>query len=571
MSKFLSNDARSANRRRLLKLGITSGLATTAYGLFSRQTSNAAVSGPPRVAPSVTPPVTSVATPFLQPFLDPLPIPRVKAPMALMPAPGQFPVVGEAGRGPHQRFTEFQPRVLYEVKVHSASHRFHTQLPVEQIWGYDGLLPGPTFVGHVNTPILVRFRNQLPLDHVGFGSPEIAVHLHSGHVGPASDGFAGDYFSSRKAGPTLRNPGAFYDYHYPNFPHAGDMREITNTFWYHDHRDEFTAANVYKGLAGFYLLFDPLDTGDETTGLRLPSGVGRYDIPMLLQDKRFDSGGNLFFDQFNNEGFLGNHFLINGKVQPYFRVEARKYRFRLLNGSMARYFEMYLTDERDSNHDFVFIASDGNLLGRPLTLKKILLGMGERADIIVDFSRYAPGTVLYLVNRIAQDDPRKPREERLYPGIRMLRIEVGERTPDSSVIPATLRPQGPRANLVGARRRTWKFERTNGQWAINGKLFDPDRVDAVIKQGVSEIWELEAGGGWAHPVHIHLEDFWVLSINGKAPPPEWAGRKDTLSLLPGWKAEVLVRFRDFTGKYMMHCHQHAHEDHAMMIRFDVVP
>ena len=82
---------------------------------------------------------------------------------------------------------------------------------------------------------------------------------------------------------------------------------------------------------------------------------------------------------------------------------------------------------------------------------------------------------------------------------------------------------------------------------------------------------MEAGGGWAHPVHIHLEDFLILSINGMAPPPEWAGRKDTISLLPGWKAEVLVRFRDFTGKYMMHCHQHAHEDHAMMIRFDVVP
>jgi len=559
MTHFLPNDLPKLSRRRLLKLGMTTGMATTGYGLFSYQASDATAAG------------TSFAAPYLQPFLDPLPIPRVKAPTTLTPLPGKLPVDGEAGRDPHQRFEDFPPQVSYEVNVRAAPHRFHTQLPIEQIWGYDGLLPGPTFVGRVNTPTLVRFRNQLPLDHVGFGSPEISTHLHSGHVGPASDGFANDYFSPRKAGATLRYPGAFYDYHYPNYPHAGDMREITNTFWYHDHRDEFTAANVYKGLAGFYLLFDPLDTGDETSGLRLPSGVGRYDIPMLLQDKKFDSGGNLFFDQFDNEGFLGNHFLINGKVQPYFRVEGRKYRFRLLNGSMARYFEICLTDERDLNHDFTFIASDGNLLGRPLTLKKILVGMGERADIIVDFSRYAPGTVLYLVNRIAQDDPRKPRDERLYPGIRMMRIEVGERTADNSVIPAVLRPQGPRASLVGARRRAWKFERNNGQWSINGKFFDPERVDAVIKQGVSEIWELEAGGGWAHPVHIHLEDFWVLSINGKAPPPEWAGRKDVISLLPGWRVEVLVRFRDFTGKYMMHCHQHAHEDHAMMIRFDVVP
>ena len=559
MTNFSPNDTPKLNRRRLLKLGITSGVATTGYGLFSYQVSDAAAADAPFVTPS------------LQPFLDPLPIPRVKAPTTLTPSPGKLPVEGEAGRDPHQRFEDFPPQAFYEINVRAASHRFHTQLPEEQIWGYDGLLPGPTFVGRINIPMLVRIRNQLPLDHVGFGSPEISTHLHSGHVGPASDGFASDYFSPRKAGPTLSRPGKFYDYHYPNFPHGGDMREITNTLWYHDHRDEFTAANVYKGLAGFHLLFDPLDTGDETTGLRLPSGVGRYDIPMLLQDKKFDAGGNLSFDQFNNEGFLGNHFLINGKVQPYFRVEGRKYRFRLLNGSMARYFEMYLTDERDHNQDFTFIASDGNLLERPLTLQKILLGMAERAEIIVDFSLYAPGTVLYLVNRIAQDDPRKPREERLFPGIRMLRIEVGERTPDNSVVPALLRPQSPRANLAGVRRRAWKFGRSNGQWSINGKLFDPERVDAAVKQGVSEIWELEAGGGWAHPVHIHLEDFLILSINGMAPPPEWAGRKDTISLLPGWKAEVLVRFRDFTGKYMMHCHQHAHEDHAMMIRFDVVP
>ena len=558
MTDFSSGKPTSLNRRQLLKLGVASGVATSTYGLVSPKTSSAAV-----VAP--------IVGPYLQPFIDRLPIAPVKAPSTLTPLPGRLPVAGEAGREPHQRFDQLRPQVSYEIYVRAARHRYHTQLPEEQVWGYDALVPGPTFVSRINVPAVVRFRNLLPQEYVGFGSPEISTHLHSGHVGPASDGFAGDYFSPRKAGPTLRYPGAFYDYHYPNMPHGGDPRDITNTFWYHDHRDEFTAANVYRGLAGFYLVFDSFDTGNETTGLRLPSGVGRYDIPMLLQDKKFDSGGNLFFDQFDPEGFLGNHFLINGKVQPYFRVESRKYRFRLCNGSMARYFEMYLTDANDRNQDFTFIASDGNLLERSLTLRKILLGMAERADIIVDFSRYAPGTVLYLVNRIEQTDPKKPTENRLYPGIRMLRIEVGERTPDNSVIPALLRPQAPRANLVGARRRKWMFERNNGQWSINGKFFDPLRVDAVVKQGEPEIWELEAGGGWAHPIHIHLEDFRILSINGMPPPPEWAGRKDTVSLLPGWRAEVLVRFRDFTGKYMMHCHHHMHEDHAMMIRFDVVP
>jgi FtsP/CotA-like multicopper oxidase with cupredoxin domain len=546
-------------RRTLLKVAAASGVATASYGLFSPRTSNAENKG------------KEEQKIYLQPFIDPLPIPPIKTPTTLTPAPARLAVSGEAGREAHQRFEEFRPQIHYEVHVRAGRHRFHAHLPEEQIWGYDGTVPGPTFVNRSGVPVAVRFRNELPQDYVGFGSPEVITHLHSAHTGPAADGFAGDYYSARKAGPTLRYPGAFLDHHYPNYPANGDPREITNTMWYHDHREEFTAANVYKGLAGFYLVFDQLDTGDENTGLHLPSGVGRYDIPLLLQDKKFDSGGNLFFDQFDPEGFLGNHFLVNGKVQPYFRVEGRKYRFRMLNGSLARYFDMYLADERDRDQDFTFIASDGNLLERPLQLKKILMGSAERADIIIDFSKYAPGTVLYLVNRLAQEDPRKPRDDRLYPGSRMLRFEVGEPTADRSMIPKFLRELPPTSLARVARKREWKFERRNGQWAINGRFFDPERVDAVVKQGVPEIWTFDAGGGWAHPIHVHLEDYRILSINGKPPPPEWAGRKDTVLLLAGWKVEILVEFRDFTGKYLMHCHQGAHEDHAMMIRFDVVP
>lgn len=546
------------SRRTLLKLAGASGVATAGSGLFAPHAGHAQTTGP---VPAI----------FLQPFIDALPIPPIKTPTVLDPAPAMLPVAGEAGRDPHQRFDEFRPQMHYEVRVRAGRHRFHAHLPEEQVWGYDGIVPGPIFVNRVGVPLAVRFRNELPQDYVGFGSPEIITHLHGAHVGSSSDGFAGNFYSVRKAGPTISYPGAFYDHHYPNFPSHGDPREISNTLWYHDHREEFTAANVYKGLSGFYLLFDALDSGDETTGLRLPGGVGRYDIPLLLQDKKFDAGGNLVFDQFDPEGFLGNQFLVNGKVQPYFKVEGRKYRFRLLNGSLARYFEMYLADERDRNQDFTFIASDGNLLERPLTLKKIMLAMAERADILIDFSKYAPGTVLYLVNRIAQEDPRKPKDDRLYPGIRMLRFEVGERSADASVIPALLRPAAPRTLAAGIRRRVFKFERKNGQWLINDRFFDPERVDAAVKQGVAEIWTFETSGGWAHPVHVHLEDFRILTINGKPPPPQWAGRKDVVALLPGARAEVLVRFRDFTGKFVMHCHQTAHEDHAMMIRFDVVP
>jgi FtsP/CotA-like multicopper oxidase with cupredoxin domain len=330
---------------------------------------------------------------------------------------------------------------------------------------------------------------------------------------------------------------------------------------------------VYKGLAGFTLVFDDLDTGDETTGLRLPSGVGKYDIPLLLQDKKFDASGHLFFDQFDPEGFVGDKHVVNGKVQPFFNVEARKYRFRLLNGGLTRFLEMYVTDDRDRNQEFTFIASDGNLLPESLTLKKILMGMAERADIIIDFSKYDPGTVLYLVNRLEQKDPRKPTGKRLFPGIRVLQFRVGSppAIPDQSQIPKKLREMPPISLAAVARRREFKFERTNGQWAINNRFFDPERIDADPKRGVPEIWTFDTGGGWAHPIHVHLDEFRILSINGKPPPPEWAGRKDMVPLLPGDEAEILVRFTDYLGRYVMHCHNTVHEDHAMMIRFEVIP
>lgn len=327
-----THGASDPGRRTLLKSGAAAGALTAAYGWLAPGAGTAQTTTP---APA----------PYLEPFLDPLTIPPVKSPTLLYPRPGREPVAGDAGRDPHQRFEDFAPQREYELRARPARHRYHLHLPEETVWAYDGFVPGPTFVTRVGQPVMVRVRNELPARHVGYGSPEIATHLHSGHVGSTADGFAGSYYSPTRAGPTLRYPGAFHDYHYPQYPANGDPRNITNTLWYHDHREDYTAANVYRGLAGFYLAFDELDTGSEYTGLRLPSGVGKYDIPLLLQDKKFDSGGNLVFDQFDPEGFLGNHFLVNGKVQPYFKVEGRKYRFRLLNGSMARYFEMYLLDE----------------------------------------------------------------------------------------------------------------------------------------------------------------------------------------------------------------------------------
>src|SRR5260370_7111191 len=173
-------------------------------------------------------------------------------------------------------------------------------------------------------PILVRNVNKLPYNSGGFGNKAVTSHLHNGHTPSESDGFPCFFDKS----------GQFYDHHYPNVLAGfsdpqfaatnGDIRESLSTLFYHDHRIDFTAQNTYKGLIGQYLLFNQFDTGDETTGFRLPSG--QFDLPMILSDNVLDPNTGLaFFDLFNTDGILGDKFLVNGKIQPFFQVAPRRY------------------------------------------------------------------------------------------------------------------------------------------------------------------------------------------------------------------------------------------------------
>ena len=523
--------------------------------------------------------------PATPPFLVPLPIPEVKRPESgLSPEPDKYPVDDEAGRLPHQAWDRHRPRVFYRLRVKEEKHSFHPHLPEQKIWGYDGMLPGPTFVARYGEPILVRIENDLPRDHVGFGSPEISTHLHNGHTPSESDGFPGDYYSRDKYGPTLTRAGRFKDHHYPNklsnsadFPDTdGDPEGALGTLWYHDHRMEFTGPNVYRGLAGFYLVFDGLDTGDEKDtrpgALRLPSGVGEYDIPLLFQDKSFDSGGYLYFNQFDPEGIVGEKFLVNGKIQPYFSVARRKYRFRALNGSSLRFFQFYLVHE-GVDQSFHHIANDGNLLSAPVLTDRLRLTPAERGDVVVDFSKFPLGSKVYVVNRLEHLDGRGPTGRLLTPGTQILRFDVDREPdePDLSQVPAVLRPL--RAPVVpkNVRVRKWEFDRENDLWTVNGRLFDVTKPAAVVRQGVEEVWELQGKGSWSHPIHIHFEEARILTRNGAAPPPHERGRKDVFELRPGETVRILICFEDYVGKYLMHCHNTIHEDHHMMVRFDVVP
>jgi FtsP/CotA-like multicopper oxidase with cupredoxin domain len=432
------------------------------------------------------------------------------------------------------------------------------------IFGYDGEYPGPTILGRIGTPDVVRQVNALDV--------EASVHQHGGHNPSDSDGLP--------VADQLIFPGNFKDYCYPNEPTGTrdgdpDPNDNPSTLWYHDHATDITGENVYRGLAAFYPTTDALE--DQLIADHvLPSRDGDVvlDIPVALQDRRFNADGTLFFDPFQHDGFLGDVFVANGKAQPFFKVQRRKYRFRFLIGTNARVYML-----RFSNGlPFLQIAADSWLL--PFAIPRgdrILLAMAERADVIVDF-RNAPDE-LFLENIVVQDGGRGPDGDLADPDVRIpgtplikFIVEGSPVANDATVQPGTpLRPNTPiLANEIVA-TRTFEFNRSQGAWQVNGRFYDENRADATPRIGTAERWILKnGGGGWWHPIHIHLEAHQVQSFNGRKPPIYNSFKKDTTLLGPGDVAEVFIRFRDHPGRFVTHCHNLEHEDDRMMFRWDVV-
>src|SRR5947199_1725820 len=360
-----------------------------------------------------------------------------------------------------QRFTEFPPpiavqatqapgttNVAYRPQFSSSQNsgidpaqpipvRFHPGMPIQNgnaVWTFNGTLPPKLIQVRYGEPVLFRHRNGLPFDvraNGGFGRYTISTHQHNGHHGAENDGFTGAYFF----------PGQFYDYHWPivlaghfsvntaaTDPRAsspaddgtlnnvaGDWRETMSTHWFHDHMFSFTSQNVYKGNAAMFNLYSALDRGNEELNdginLRLPSGSSKswgnldYDINIMLADKAWDANGQLYFDIFQLDGFIGDVMTVNLCYKPFFEVERRKYRFRILNASVSRFFKLSLSDASP----MVQIANDGNLLPQPVTLTQLdEQGIAERYDIIIDFSRYNIGDKVWMVNCCEHTNGKKP-------------------------------------------------------------------------------------------------------------------------------------------------------------------
>lgn len=577
--------AAQLSRRDLMKMGLLTGagLLVAKSGLSVRaRTAAGSFSG--GGMPSSPP-----TRPFVQPFTRM----TVKQPVAtLNPTPTVVPnsIAGEGRTVSHQALAQFPPVKFYEVEQRLTNLSVHPDLPLQPLWGFDGLVPGPLYVERYGQPILIRNHNNLPPDgqNNGFGKNRVTTHLHNGHTPSESDGFPCYNFGR----------GQFYDHHYPNVlagvnsTHqsvGGDIQEAMSTLWYHDHMLDFTSQNVYKGLAGMYLLFNEFDSGDETTGFHLPSfGDGasddsNFDVPMVFADQIYDpTDGKIVMDTFNFDGVLGDRFLVNGKVQPVMHVHPRRYRFRWLDAGPSRFYQMFFTDLSSPNSRIFFhqITTDGNLLERPVQVESVRIGVAERVDVIIDFSKYA-GKTLYIENRLEQTDGRGPTGKVLAGGRgnQILKIVVDlPQIPDNSVDPATItRFYGlPDKTATPRITRSFTFDRSNGNWTINNRSMDPEcqEVRVRVQKNSVEHWIVNNNsGGWQHPAHIHFEEFQFLSVNG-APPPSQPlvlnGRKDVIRLEHNMQTKAFFRFRDFTGKYPFHCHNVVHEDHAMMLIWEIV-
>jgi len=566
------------SRRDLLKLGILTSAGALIDGFSARG------------AWAASPPTT--------PFVELLPTARdgtmpIQTPIALSLTPTAAPntAAGEGRTITHQAFNQFPAQKFYGVTQKAEQISVSPNLPASTMWAFAvgtpemnqrGTVPGPLYVARYGEPVIVRNFNRLPPvgQNGGFGLPSVTTHLHNGHTPSESDGNPCDFFEI----------GHFYDQHYPNVlaginsthPGTGDINEAMSTLWYHDHRVDFTAQNVYKGLAGFYALFNEFDTGDELTGFHLPS-FPDFDIHMMFADKVFDSRtGQLRFDLFNLDGILGDRFTVNGKIQPVLHVSPRRYRFRWLDAGPSRFYQFFLTDLNNlsAHNKFWQISSDGNLLPKPIQVESVRISVAERVDVIMDFTAFA-GKTLYLENRLQQEDGRGPTDHKLFAagqGNRVLKIVVdGPVVNDNSQDPATITKfyDLPSTAATPRVKRTFKFSNSGPGWQINGKSFDCNEVRFTVQENSVEQWTLvNDGGGWEHPIHIHFEEFQTLSINGKPPatsPLVQTGRKDVLRLEADARAVLFFRFRDFTGKYPMHCHNTVHEDHAMMLRWDLAP
>jgi len=498
----------------------------------------------------------------------------------------------------------------YLITARAGSVQMHPAFGRTRVFGYDdnsgrGLTsPGYTLEVQKGTATKVSFVNALPArhlfssevpDYMHSGAPvRMNTHLHGAHVAGSSDGNPYAYAAEYR-------PGQIQSAVYPNDQNA-------TMLWYHDHADQITRLNVYAGLVGLYIVRDALDTGLEPNGLGVPGGA--YEIPLVLADRLFDGSGELFYspDPTWIPEFFGDTPLVNGAVRPYLAVEPRQYRFRILNASNARFWNLSI----QGGPPAVQIGSDGGLFDRPVQLSSLIVLPAERADVIVDFSRFA-GRTLTVTNSDLPVEVSSPA-----PALdTVMEIRVGRRVTSAGParIPATLPGTMPALGAASVTRNITLEEVENATTgdpeygSLNGRKFDDVRgVQERPRVGSTEDWRLVNLTEDTHPIHLHLVQFQVMDrtpfdadgykaaleaaraanpdaanpdprpyFNGPAALPDAneRGWKDTVRTNPGQVTRIRMRWTLPAGvsapqRYVFHCHILEHEDNSMMRPLEIV-
>ena len=482
----------------------------------------------------------------------------------------------------------------YEVNMTEFKQSLHSELSDTTVWGYEGSYPGPTIKVESGEKVFIKWINNLPekhllpVDNTVHGAhtdvPEVrtVVHVHGASVEWKSDGYPEAWFTKgfQQVGPHFTKQ----VYQYDNY-----MRAVT--LWYHDHALGITRLNVYAGLAGFYLVSD-----HHERLLNLPTG--KYDIPLIIQDKSFNKDGSLYYPKQPRKPvpnletsvipeFFGDKILVNGKVYPYLKVEPRKYRFRLLNGSNTRFYRIKL----DSGQLMYQIATDGGLMQHPVGVKEIMLSPAERADVIIDFTNLEGKNMIMTNDAPAPFPTGEPVDENTST-VMQFRVTLPLANIDTSVIPAHMMPF-PKINEQSASKiRHLSLKEKKDQYNRSIMLLDDKHWDAPItenpKLGQTEIWYLINLTNESHPIHLHLIDFQILDrrnfdvekykkekvihYTGPAisPEPQERGWKDTVRANPNQITRIIMKFGTYTGLYVWHCHILEHEDYDMMRPYMVI-
>ena len=507
----------------------------------------------PRAAFAQAPEVEAATlnTSSLAKFVDPLPIPPTAQP-------------SEYG-GSSANLSAKVP--YYRMAMRAFEMKVHRDLKPTRMWGFGAGFPGPTFDVRSGQEIMVEWVNELPekhflpIDHnlggAGKDQPEVrtVVHLHGGKVAPDSDGFPEDWIAAGKS----------VVHHYPNKQDAAML-------WYHDHAMGINRLNIYAGLFGVYLI---RDRGEDSLNL----AAGKFEVPLVISDRLFTPEGQLFYPVSDKPNapwvpeLFGDGILVNGKLSPYLEVAARKYRFRVLNGSNARFYHLSF----ENGASFYQIGTDQGLLPSPVSLKALMIAPGERLDLIADFSEHRGEKMILKSDAFA---------------IMQFRVSA-DKANETSSLPAALRSVPKILESQAVKTRLLSLDEYQYRVAepvlmlLNGTYWHQPVTEKPVLN-TTEIWTLVNPTDDSHPIHLHLVRFQILdrrrfdmaSYMSKrglrftgdpvAPDASEAGWKDTVRAQPGMVTRIIVHFEGYAGRYVWHCHILEHEDNEMMRPYEVI-